>query len=397
MQQLRPLTFGHKEEKGITRMDTYLEEQGLKEAFLTTDPADDADSLKKLFNALFDSGHDAQVLSRSIFDSEAIPGRAAEVHKLLDLIGYDSVSQLQEDLEPLLSLAMKLMSALGFDPEEERKDMEEKAESGEAEASGEKTEMGPNTSALVANSLKMMILKPLLYGKNRVDIEGDTCVIYFESFQVDLARAESYYTKIPTRADMELSTFALLHYAFEEIKKNGNVKKVVFDLSNNGGGSAAALVAALGFLSEDGEVHITYRDLLNRNFVSEYYHVDTNLDGEFDDQDGYGGQYDFYILTSPSSYSCGNALPFFAQVNRQAKVIGTKPGGGDCVVCFYVDATGHVGANSGFLQLGIMDGDTFVSDETAVEMDRLFSEEEEKSVYFHPDRIAELIAGMEAE
>ena len=123
--------------------------------------------------------------------------------------------------------------------------------------------------------------------------------------------------------------------------------------------------------------------------------MDTNLDGRFDDEDGYGGQYNFYILTTGASYSCGNALPYFAQQRNLAKIIGEKPGGGDCVVGTYLDAYGRVGAISGFKQLGVMERDTFVSNETAVTVDYPFSEEEADSIFFHPEKIAEFINGLD--
>ena len=63
---LLDLTFGHKEEKGISSFDSYLEKNGMKEALLSPDPKDDVDALKKLFTVLFDSGHDAEILSPSI-------------------------------------------------------------------------------------------------------------------------------------------------------------------------------------------------------------------------------------------------------------------------------------------------------------------------------------------
>ena len=110
-------------------------------------------------------------------------------------------------------------------------------------------------------------------------------------------------------------------------------------------------------------------DMLAGNYREEYYHVDTNLDGICDDQDGFGGQYDFYILCSGSSYSCGNALPYFAQKNGLAKIIGTKPGGGDCVVGSFIDAYGHCAAYSGMLKLGIDDGNGFVSNEKTTDAD----------------------------
>ena len=70
-----------------------------------------------------------------------------------------------------------------------------------------------------------------------------------------------------------------------------------------------------------------------------------------------------------------------------------KPGGGDCVVAYYVDATGRVGAISGFLKLGTLTDGEFVSDEKAVEMDLPMTDEEVKEVFFYADRIAEYIAG----
>ena len=377
---LLDLTFGHKAEKGIADFESYLEAQGLKEALMSTDPADDEAALEKLLGLLFDSGHDGTLLSPSVFASEGMIERQEIIYQLLQLIGYDTVAKLVEDLEPLMTLVMKLADRIG-DKETAKQTIDPESE-----------DLGPEVQELLNESMRMSILKPFLYSDNTVEIAGDTAVIYFEGFREDLTRPESYYTKLPTREDLDKSTFALLYYAFEQIKKDGNVKNVVFDVSNNGGGAAAALVSALGFLSKDGEVNITYRDLLNHSDVSEYYHVDTNLDGSFDDADGYGGQYNFYILTSGSSYSCGTAFPYFAQRDGLAKVMGQEPGGGDCVVGFYVDAAGRVGAISGFLQLGTMVDGTFVSDEDAVKPDLPMTDEEVAEVFFHADRIAEFIA-----
>ena len=100
-------------------------------------------------------------------------------------------------------------------------------------------------------------------------------------------------------------------------------------------------------------------------------------------------------MTTGSSYSCGNAFPYFAQQAGQAKIIGEQPGGGDCVVAYYVDAYGHVGAISGFKQLGVMEGDVFTSDERAVTVDYPLTEEEGNALYFHPEKIAEYVEGLE--
>ena len=377
MCMLLDMTYGHKAEKGITSFDAYMTEQGIKEPLLSTDPKDDVEPLTRLFTVLFDSGHDANLLTRSIIDSEGTIQTADVLHHILKLFGFETVADLSKVLEPLLILVMKMV------PKDADLQM----------AGGEK--MGPNVLKLMSEMTRMKVLKPFSYGSSKVDFSGDTCVIYFDGFRENLTRPESFYRKLPTKEDLDASSFALFYYAFDQIKKNGNVKNVVIDLSDNGGGSAAALVATIGFLSEDGEVQLTYRDLLSRDYRTEWYHVDTNLDGRFDDEDGYGGQYNFYILTTGASYSCGNALPYFAQQRNLAKIIGEKPGGGDCIVGTYLDAYGRVGAISGFKQLGVMEGDTFVSNETAVTVDYPFSEEEADSIFFHPEKIAEFINGLD--
>ena len=185
----------------------------------------------------------------------------------------------------------------------------------------------------------------------------------------------------------------MFYYAFEQFGKDGNVRNVVIDLTNNGGGHVGALISSLGFLSSDGEVNFSYQDLVNGSFCSEYYHVDTNLDGVFDDADGYGGEYNFYILTSSYSYSCGTALPYFAQRDGLATIIGAGPGGGDCAVAYYLDAYGHVGMISGFLKIGTYKDGSFVSDESAVRIEKPLTEEDQARVFFHPEEIARLVSG----
>ena len=109
--------------------------------------------------------------------------------------------------------------------------------------------------------------------------------------------------------------------------------------------------------------------MVTGSYREEWYHVDTNLDGVADDQDGFGGQYDFYIMCSGSSYSCGTALPYLAQQSGTAKIIGAQPGGGDCVVGTFVDAYGRYAVFSGMMKIGKETESGFVSDEKATTLD----------------------------
>ena len=234
---------------------------------------------------------------------------------------------------------------------------------------------------------RIKTLKPDNFGTSRVDIIDDTAFIYFEGFEESLQEG-SYYYCLPDEETYDKSTFGLFYDAFAKIKKNPQVKKVVIDLSNNQGGAIGAMAASLGFLSADGEVNLTYAHTLNQNYCSEWYHVDTNLDGKFDDNDGFGGQYDFYIITNPYSYSCANAMAFYAQMSGLAKVIGEQPGGGDCAVAPFLDAYGHVAAMSGWLKFSRMVNGSVVSDEHAVKVDYPFGEQADK-MYFNYEKIAQ--------
>lgn len=381
MCMLLDLTYGHKEEKGITDFDTFFTENGMKDAFLSTDPKDDEEALRTLFTKVFDSGHDAELMEKSLIATPVNIYKEVLIHELLRLVGYESVSELNEDLTTVVDILTRIVGKFTDKAKFMTDEIMEML----------KDKVGPNVLNILMDNMRLKNLRPFFFKNNTVKIEGETAVIYFESFIEDLTRSESYYTKLPGKSDIDKSSFALFYYAFDQIKRDGNVKNVVIDVSYNGGGSAAALVSLLGFLSEDGETCITYKDTLNNNYCTEYYHIDTNLDGRFDDEDGYGGQYDFYILTSGYSYSCGNALPYFAQVNKLAKIIGEKPGGGDCVVGYFVDAFGRVGAMSGFMKLGTMNGDTFTSDERAVKVDLPFPKDEADDIYFHSDRIAAFV------
>ncbi len=383
---LLDLTYGHKEEKGIADFDSYLEEQGLKKALLTTDISDDMVSLAQMFNMLFDSGHDAQIISSSIVNSTDIVLKAELLSFLLQYIGYDNLQELSADAQTLAKILMELAVVLGReDIVNEVKNLLLDGDYG----------YGQDLNKILSDSFYMMLNKPAAYGTHRVDIIDDTAIIYFESFMENLTREKSFYTKLPSREDEETSTFAFFYRAFEEIQENKNVKNVVLDISNNGGGAAAALICTLGFLSEDGEAHFTHMDMLNQSYHDEYYHIDTNLDGIFDDEDGFGGEYNFYILTSGASYSCGNALPYFAQKYGQAAIIGQTPNGGDCVVGSFIDGYGRVGMTSGFLKIGAYENDTFVSNEKAVTIEKPFTNEEKDSIYFHPEAIAEYVHSIQ--
>ena len=346
---LLDLCYGHKEEKNIDTFDEYFERIGAKKSLSSTDPNSVRIAEMLLFYYLFDSGHDASMPLLSVFKEETL--NEANTDAVLDDVkqSEEGDSLFGEDGE-LAPDSQDLVDAF----------------------TGALVEKGFKIPELVPTMAWMTYMgsaKPADYGSQRLDYAGDTAVIYFESFLNDYKRDPSFYLKPISEEDEEKSNFAFFYNCFEDIKQHDEVKNVVINLSNNGGGSATGLVTILGFLADDGEVNFTDLDMLSGSYREEHYHVDTNLDGLADDQDGFGGQYNFYIMTSGQSYSCGNALPYFAQRDGLAKIIGTEPGGGDCCVWTFNDAYGFAGSFSGSLKLGAQEASGFVSDEKAVTVD----------------------------
>ena len=340
---LLDLSYGHKEELGVDTFDAYFTKLKAKESMTSTNPADVMATESMLIYYLFDSGHDAMMPVQGVYGRNTDMKAKVDVEKDVDL---------PEDTGAV-DFPSQVLEALGNSE-------------ATAEIIAEKGDL-PSLTGLFSWSIFMGATKPEKYGTLRLDYSGDTAVIYFESFMND--QDNQYYLKPPTKADDPKSSFAYFYRCFEDIQKHEEVKNVVINLANNGGGYASGLVSILGFLSPDGEVKITSKELISDKYREEYYHVDTNLDGVFDDEDGFGGKYDFYIMTSGSSYSCGTALPFFAQQQGLAKIMGSKPGGGDCVVGTFIDAFGMHGAISGNMKLGVNTKKGFVSDEKAVKPD----------------------------
>ncbi len=406
--------YGHKAEKGIESFDSYLEENGLKGKLLSTDAKVVSQAFQDLVCKLFDSAHDSVNLSNSVFDG----GRHIKTGRILK--AYGGLNQMVEALQKITykvaDMGVDFMAgSTGTKSQYETAcrelnlnpivlDYIFRDESGEpfdewlkksqylirirntkenpVQDSKQKDEIifGDESQVWLDTKKHIDSLKPKDFPTSKVDFVDDTAFIYFEHF-INAIPTDQFYYRTPAEWLYDSNSFGLFYDAFEKIQRKPEIKKVVIDLSNNGGGMLTTLIGCLGFLSPDGEVNYTYKHLLNQNYCSEWYHVDTNLDGKFDDRDGFGKKYKFYILTSGFSYSCGNALPFFAQINGWAKIIGAEPGGGDCVVTDFLDAYGHVARMSGYMKIGHLVNDQFVSDENAVKVDYPFGAQADKLYY----------------
>ena len=175
------------------------------------------------------------------------------------------------------------------------------------------------------------------YGKCYYE-DGDTAYVRFDEFNM-LAKTPNYYETSITGE--ETDTFAVISYANSRIKSNSNIKNVVIDLATNSGGEEPALIFALGWLLGD-DTRVSLQNPVTHGASTIYYYADVNLDGKYDVSGDTLEGYNKFILTSNSSFSCGNALPCFAKDSEKVKIIGETSGGGSCQVFPIITTDGTI-------------------------------------------------------
>ncbi|MBQ4255273.1 MAG: hypothetical protein II721_04675, partial [Bacilli bacterium] len=159
-------------------------------------------------------------------------------------------------------------------------------------------------------------------------IEGDTLLYTFDSFTYDDAAWRDYISH--TVEEMPHDPIGELVRLLEEHKDGGNVKNVVIDVSDNAGGSGDIVFMMMALMGK--EPHVDYFDSINQNQVHVEYEADLNFDGKFDALDKeVSYPYNFAILESNISFSCGNLLPFQAKESGLL-VLGDQSRGGACSV-----------------------------------------------------------------
>lgn len=151
--------------------------------------------------------------------------------------------------------------------------------------------------------------------QNQLVREGDTVLFIFDSFE-----------------DGVVPNFK---WALDYAKENG-IKNFIIDLAQNGGGFEGVLYYMMAMLTNKKNHSSAYEKkslcTLTGNYSYSSATADLNLDGTYDDADK-DVYYDFNyaILTSRNSFSCGNLLPVLAQEEGIA-ILGETSGGGECQI-----------------------------------------------------------------
>ncbi|MDO4797966.1 MAG: S41 family peptidase [Coriobacteriales bacterium] len=190
------------------------------------------------------------------------------------------------------------------------------------------------------------------YGDKTYIKKGDTAVIVFDAFASDEQGWRDYFAgkgERPNGTDLIAAgdakgmrdTVAIVSDGLARAKEDPEVKNVVIDISNNGGGSLDVLEYIASVVC--GREYHQWQNTLTGQVEREYFDVDRNLDGAFDEKDDAIDYSDlhFAVLTSQSSFSCGNLLPSVL-ADADIMVMGERSGGGGCAVgrCVTADGTG---------------------------------------------------------
>ncbi|WFQ91185.1 peptidase S41 [Mycoplasma feriruminatoris] len=160
----------------------------------------------------------------------------------------------------------------------------------------------------IARRLSAYYDKELNY-KNVYTPDRKTSVISFKNFEADSA--------------------AKIDQALRQAKRDG-IKNIVLDVSFNSGGYLGTAYEIMGFMTDKPFKSYSYNPLTKEQKVetikSRYKKYDFN----------------YYVLTSPFSFSAGNIFPQMVKDNNVAKVIGFKTAGGGSAISQAILPTGDI-------------------------------------------------------
>ena len=224
---------------------------------------------------------------------------------------------------------------------------------------------------------------PNFYQGIQLSSDNQTAVITFDSFDHKDLQIKNMKEKFPdgeveqflVRSNMIMSTPDGFSAAFTFLKNMNKtskvVKNVVIDLTNNGGGLIASLPYISAFFSDDPSFAV--KNTLDGSVREYHYKVDLNGDGVFGGEgDTFKNDFNFFVLTSGFSFSCGNALPGILK-NAGAKIIGERSGGGVSPVGVFMDALGSNMTLSHYYNMSYKDASgKYVQNDAGIPLDYEF-------------------------
>ena len=206
-------------------------------------------------------------------------------------------------------------------------------------------------------------------GKNYFEV-GDTAYVTFNSFVATTGESGVVdYYELAEKGSLPSDTIGIIYNAHQQItRENSPIKKVVLDLSCNGGGMAPAAFFTMGWFL--GEANYSYRDTFTGAQATHYFRADVNMDHQFDEKDTLAGRgLKLYCLISPQSFSCGNLVPWAFKASGMVTLLGRTSGGGSCVVAYNTTAWGTSYRYSGSKRLSFVKNGAYYDVDRGVEPD----------------------------
>ena len=216
----------------------------------------------------------------------------------------------------------------------------------------------------------------------KLSSNNETAIITFDGFTHEEAQIKNMKELIQgevntyrVRSEMISSSpngFSAAFAYIDQLNKESKVvKNVVIDLTNNGGGLIATMPYLAAFFTDDPTYVL--KDTVKGTVREYHYKVDLNGDGTFGGAgDTYKGKFNFFVLTSGFSFSCGNCLPGMAK-DAGVKIIGEKSGGGVSPVGRYMDALGTIFQISNYTNMAYKDANgKYVQNDAGIPLDYEF-------------------------
>lgn len=170
-------------------------------------------------------------------------------------------------------------------------------------------------------------VRPAELTENKYYKYGDTAVIFLRSFSVDESGWNEYYQN---GGELPEDTMGVAAKGLMKAAADGDIRNVVFDLSTNPGGYSDAVMGVLSLMT--GRDYLCGYNEQSRQSFRVCFDVDRNLDGEINEEDDrVSYDFNYAVMTSGASFSCGNMFPFLVQ-EEGGMVIGDRSGGGCCSI-----------------------------------------------------------------
>ncbi|MBN4083713.1 hypothetical protein JXZ92_02670 [Mycoplasma sp. CSL10137] len=217
--------------------------------------------------------------------------------------------------------------------------------------------------------------------RNEINIihSNDLAIIKVNNFVV----ASEEMIKNNKEKAYEYDTFYRVLNSIKKIQKDyKDVKNIVLDLSTNTGGHVVQAEKLLGMMTNENIRQYQF-DTITNNFSYSEFKIDADDDGDYNDDDAFT-EYNWYIMTSPITFSAANFMATYAKDNNIAKIIGNRSSGGTFSVFPFVLPDGTtlgISSNDGFT----FKDQTFVEDGAEVDL-RINYED-----YYNPEKIDKII------